>query len=98
MVEGPVLARRMTTLASQQLHGTQCIYTAMCFTNCCVHPKVLNVYVKVLRKLTSVAVLFVEKFEFYQQSYSQRTLQSVSAHPNNLNNERSEVKESSILT
>jgi len=52
MVEAPVVARRTANLANLQLHGTQCVYTAMCFTNCCVHTNVLNVYVQVLRKLT----------------------------------------------
>jgi len=57
IAEGAVVARRTATLANQQLHVTQCIYSAMCFTNCCVHTNVLNVYVQVLRKLTSVGVL-----------------------------------------
>jgi hypothetical protein len=54
MVECTVVARKKATLENQQLHGTQCIYSAMCFTNCCVHTDVLNVYVQVLRKLISV--------------------------------------------
>ena len=57
MVDGTVVGRRTATLTNVQLHGTQCVYSAMCFTNCCVHTNVLNVYTQVLRKLTSVAVL-----------------------------------------
>ena len=57
MVESTVVGRKTATLASVQLNGTQCIYSAMCFTNCFVHTNVLSVYVEVLRKLTSVAVL-----------------------------------------
>jgi hypothetical protein len=57
IAEGPVVTRRTATLANLQLHDTQCIYIAMCFIICCVHTKMLNVYVQVLRKLTSFAVL-----------------------------------------
>jgi len=67
----------------------------MCFTNCSVQINVLNVYVQVLRKLTSV-VVFVEKLEYFQQLHSQRTLQ-VYQHLNALKSERSEVKDSNVL-
>ena len=57
MVDAPVVARRTATLANLQLNGIQCTYSAMCFTNCFVHTNVLNVYIQVLRKMTSVGVL-----------------------------------------
>jgi hypothetical protein len=41
-------------------------------------------------------IAFVEELEFYQQSYSQRTLQ-VYQHLNDLNTERSEVKDCNVL-
>jgi hypothetical protein len=41
-------------------------------------------------------VAFVETVEYYQQIYSQRTLQ-VYQHLNDLNSERSEVKDSNVL-
>jgi len=41
----------------------------MCFTDCCVHTNVLNVYVQVLRKLTSV-VVFAEKPDDSEESYT----------------------------
>ena len=75
MVEASVVAKRTATLGNLQLHGTQCIYTAMCITNCCVRTIVFNVYIKA--DIGCCVIVFVEKLEFYQQSYTQRTLESV---------------------
>ena len=57
MLEVTVVGRRTATLGNVLLHITQCVYSAMCFTNCCVHANVLNVHTQVLKKLTSIAVL-----------------------------------------
>jgi len=46
MVNVPVIARRTATLANLQLNDTQYTYSAMCFTACCVHTNVLNVYIQ----------------------------------------------------
>jgi len=51
------LGRETATLENLQLEGTQRIYTTMCFMNCCVQQNVLNVFVQLLCKLTSVVVL-----------------------------------------
>jgi len=66
MVEGPVIARRTATLPNPKLRDTQLIYTTLCFTNCCVHPNVLNLYAQVLAKPTDIA--FCVTVVFYRSS------------------------------
>ena len=94
MVDVPVVASRTATLANLQLNGIQCTYSAMCFTDCCVHTNVLNVHIQA--DIGCCVVVFVEKLEFYQQSYTQRTLQ-VYQHLNDRNHERAEVKDSEVI-
>jgi hypothetical protein len=69
MEEVSVVAQRTVKLANMQLHGTQCIDSAMCFTECCDQLNVLNVYVQVLRKPTDivicVTVVLVEGLRVY---------------------------------
>ena len=88
MVDGTVVGRMTATLANVQLHGTQCVYSSMCFTNCCVHNNVLNVYTQVLRQLTSVAVLLcLLRSSNFISSRTVRGLFKVYRHLNDLNSE-----------
>jgi hypothetical protein len=99
MVEGTVVARRMATLANVQLHGTHCIYRAMCFSNCCVHTNVLNVYVQVLRKLTSVVVLLcLWRSSNFINSRTVRGRFKVCQHLNDLRDQRWKIPSFSDIT
>jgi hypothetical protein len=96
MLEGPVVARRTATLSTTTWHtvNLHCsvLHEMLCSLECvkrvCRSVKDCDVF--------CVTVVFVEELEFCQQSYSQGHF-SVYQHLNDLNSERSEVKDFKVL-
>jgi hypothetical protein len=96
MVEGPVVSRRTATLSSTIWHtvNLHCsvLHEMLCSLECvkwvCRSVKDSDVF--------CVTFVFVEQLEFYQQSYSQGRFR-VYQHLNEVNSERSEVKDFKVL-